>query len=246
MAEAKTEVFSENLEVKHGTVLSDIILGGQDGLVNTLGVILGVAAASADLRIVLAGGLAASFAESISMGAVAYTSNIANRDFYLSQLEKEKREILEIPEMEIDEIRQIYAQKGLKGKLLEEVVKVITSDEKIWLQTMMQEELKLNPVEDDRPLVAAIWVGVSAMVGSLIPLAPFLFLRFFNLSTGADIYNGIYFAIVISAIALFIVGAIKSKLTVGKWYKSGTQMMFIGIISALAGYGIGLLFSAGV
>ena len=93
--------------------LSDIILGGQDGLVNVLGVILGVAAASSDQRLVMAAGLAAAFAESISMGAVAYTSTLADRDHYLSQIEREKREIHDMPEVERAEIEVIFPQLGV-------------------------------------------------------------------------------------------------------------------------------------
>src|SRR5437773_7061647 len=74
-------------------LLSDFILGSQDGLVNVLGVILGVAVASRDITIILAGGLAATFAESISMGAVAYTSTLARRDHYLAEVEREKEEM---------------------------------------------------------------------------------------------------------------------------------------------------------
>src|SRR5947208_1095724 len=69
-------------------LLSDFILGSQDGLVNVLGAILGVAVASRDITIILAGGLAATFAESISMGAVAYTSTLARRDHYLAEVER--------------------------------------------------------------------------------------------------------------------------------------------------------------
>ena len=220
-----------------GDRLSDVILGGQDGLVNVLGVILGVAAASQDTRIVLAGGLAATFAESISMAAVAYTSKLAERDFYFTELEREKREIKEVPEVETEEIRQIYREKGFKGELLEQIVKVIVSDEKVWLETMMRDELKLNPVEEKRPLMAALIVGFSAVVGSFVPLWPFFFL---------PISTGIYVSMIVSAIALFLVGVVKAKLTVGSWGKTGLQMAVIGMVSALAGYGIGLLFTPGV
>src|SRR5713101_7932597 len=75
------------------SALSDVNLGGQDGLVNVLGVILGVAAATADSRIVLVAGLAATFAESVSMGAVAYTSTLADADFYESERAREFRHI---------------------------------------------------------------------------------------------------------------------------------------------------------
>ena len=83
--------------------LSDIILGGQDGLVNVLGVILGVAAATSDPHLVLVAGLAATFAESVSMGAVAYTSTIADADYYDSEKEREIRHIEKVPSLERDE-----------------------------------------------------------------------------------------------------------------------------------------------
>lgn len=221
-------------ENHRGDRLSEVILGGQDGLVNVLGVILGVAAASQDTRIVLAGGLAATFAESISMAAVAYTSKLAERDFYHSEMEREKREIKEVPELEVEEIREIYRQKGFKGKLLEEIVKVITSDEKVWLETMMRDELNLSPVEEKRPFIAAFVVGLSAIIGSLIPLWPFFFL---------PVQTGIYTSLVVSSIALFLVGVIKAKLTIGNWGKSGLEMAVIGMVSALAGYAVGYLFT---
>src|SRR3989442_15068280 len=92
--------------------LSDFILGSQDGLVNVLGVVLGVAIASHNITITLAGGLAATFAESISMGAVAYTSTLARRDHYLSERTRELREMKEIPEAEKDEVREILERWG--------------------------------------------------------------------------------------------------------------------------------------
>jgi ActR/RegA family two-component response regulator len=92
--------------------LSDIILGGQDGLVNVLGVILGVAAATSDARIIRVAGLAATFAESVSMGAVAYTSTIADADYYDSEKEREIRHIEQVPRLERDEISDISPQFG--------------------------------------------------------------------------------------------------------------------------------------
>jgi predicted membrane protein (TIGR00267 family) len=234
----------ENSNSNVGELLSDIILGGQDGLVNTLGVILGIAAASSDFRIIVAGGLAGAIAEAVSMGAVGYTSEIAERDYYLSQLQREEREIDEIPHMEIQEVRDIYAKKGFKGELLEEVVKVITSDRQVWLDTMMQQELRLNPVEANRPLKAAVLIGLSSFVGAMIPLIPFILMYWLNPHLENGIRIATYIVMAISALTLFAVGAVKSKITIGKWYKSGLQMAIIGIISALFGYVVGLLFSA--
>lgn len=215
--------------------LSDIILGGQDGLVNTLGVILGVAAASSDPRIVIAGGLAATFAESISMGAVAYTSTLADRDHYLSELERERREIRDMPQAEADEVRQVFAGWGFQGDLLEKAVAQVIKNEEAWVDVMMQNELKLAPIESGNALRAAFVVGFSAIVGSFIPLIPFLLL---------PIAIAIPISLTLSTLALFGVGAYKARITVGKPLRSGLQMAVIGIVSALAGYAIGALFGA--
>src|SRR5580692_2553581 len=99
--------------------LRDVILGGQDGLVNALGIILGVMAASNDVRILIATVLAATIAESFSMGAVAYTSALSQRDYYDSERKKEIDEVEKVPEMEKEEIRRIYERKGFSGEVLE-------------------------------------------------------------------------------------------------------------------------------
>ena len=108
--------------------LSEVILGGQDGLVNVLGVILGVAAASHSTPIILAGGLAATFAESISMAAVAYTSKMADKSHYDSELVREKRQIENSPEFQKEKVFEIYKEKGFTGKVLQEITDTITND----------------------------------------------------------------------------------------------------------------------
>jgi len=117
--------------------LSDIILGGQDGLVNVLGVILGVAAATHDPRIVLVAGLAATFAESVSMGAVAYTSTLADADFYESERKRELRHINEVPHLEKNEVREIYAKKGFEDETLDHIAETIIANEDVWVAVMM-------------------------------------------------------------------------------------------------------------
>lgn len=217
------------------TFLSNLILGGQDGLVNVLGVILGVAAASGETRIILAGGLAATFAESISMAAVAYTSKMAERDHYFAELEREKKEIKEVPELEVQEIRDIYKAKGFSGKLLEEIVVHITSHENIWLTTMMREELGLSPISTKDVLWGSLIVGISATVGSLIPLFPFFLFA---------VKDGIIASLVFSTLTLFAVGAYKAQKTIGKPLRSGIEMAVIGMGAAIIGYAIGVIFQS--
>lgn len=217
-----------------GFKLPEIILGGQDGLVNVLGVILGVAAATSSSELVVVAGLAATFAESISMGAVAYTSKIAEADYYQSEYEREKWEIEHFPEGEREEVKVLYENYGFRGKVLDEIVDKITSDKQIWTKVMMEQELKLEPVDRKQALSGGILVGFSALIGSFVPLAPFFFLT---------IRNAVTTAIIISALALFSVGYYKAKRTIGRnLFRQGTEMMLIGMISAFAGYLIGSLF----
>src|SRR3981189_2007997 len=124
--------------------LRDVILGGQDGLVNILGIILGVIAGGGSDTVLLAAGFAAAITESISMGAVGYTSPISERDYFGAEKAREEREIATMPAAERQEIRDIYASKGFRGEILERVVDTITANRDVWLATMMDEELHLQ------------------------------------------------------------------------------------------------------
>ena len=217
---------------KQGAGLSDFILGAQDGLVNVLGVVLGIAAATNNAHIVLVAGLATTFAESISMGAVAYTTTLADADLYQSESEREYRHVKETPHLEKKEVRDIYARKGFHGDLLERIVESITANQDVWVAVMMAEEHRLTPVDRKTAFRAAWVVGLSAIIGSLIPVAPFLFL---------PVTASMWMSMLVTALTLFAIGAYKARVTVGKPMRSGLEMMIIGTLSALAGYLVGIL-----
>ncbi len=212
--------------------LRDFILGGQDGLVNVLGLLLGVAAATNERRIVLIAGIAALMAESISMGAVAYTSSKAAKEYYLSKFASVQKSVVDLPVEERSHIKQIYYKKGFRGKLLRDIVNKIVVDRKLFTQTLMTEELRMFPQEYEHPFKIGMTVLWATVVGSLIPLIPFFFLT---------VKVGVISSLVVSLLALFVAGSLKAKLTIGSWKKSGLEMMLIGGLAALAGYGIGKL-----
>jgi VIT1/CCC1 family predicted Fe2+/Mn2+ transporter len=214
--------------------LRDVILGGQDGLVNILGIILGVHAGGGSTTVLLATGFAAAITESISMGAVGYTSSMSERDFYLAEQKREIEEIDATPEEEREEVRQIYAAKGFAGDLLDKVVDTITVNRETWVATMMSEELQLKPVDTNDVLRTSVVITIATLIGHMIPLVPFLFLP----ETQALIA-----AIVLSGLVLFAVGWYSAVTLVGDWRVSGLKFVIIGLGAAAIGYFVGRLFS---
>lgn len=234
------EEFHKNKEEqahKKTNPLRDLILGGQDGLVNSLGIIFGVSVATADVRVLITTVIAAGIAESISMGAVVYTSGHSQKDFYESERRKEAREIEKFPDMEREEVRKIYEEKGFSGEALSEIVRTITSDKKIWLDVMMAEELHLEPLHTKEIVESSIIVTISTAIGHLIPLLPFFYVSHLE---------GLTISIIISAISLFAVGAYQALTLVGSWWKTGLRITIIGLVAAAAGYFIAKLFHATV
>lgn len=215
--------------------LRDVILGGQDGLVNILGIILGVIAGGGSTTVLLAAGFAAAITESISMGAVGYTSSVSQRDYFQAERTRESAEIDTMPEAERQEIRDIYASKGFTGELLDRVVDTITADRDTWLATMVDEELHLQPIRTSDIYRSAFLITFATLVGHLIPLLPFVWL---------PRSSALPLAIVLSALVLFGVGVYSAVTLVGDWRKSGAKMLIIGMGAAGIGFLIGNLFHA--
>ncbi len=214
--------------------LRDFFLGGQDGLVNVLGIVLGLFAAGGESHIIIVAGMAAAFAEAVSMGAVAYTSTLAQKDFYDKQKQNEKAHIEKFPEEEKQELYKIYSAKGFEGKLLDDIVDEIVSDKEVWVNIMMEEELDLSKVDTSSIVNSALVVGLSALVGSFVPILPLFFLA----RTDALIAS-----IVVSALALFAAGVYEAKSYVGNWLHKGLQMVAIGMGAALVGFLVGRVFN---
>ena len=185
--------------------------------------------------LLLAAGFAAAITESISMGAVGYTSSVSQRDYYRAERAREAAEIDTMPEAERQEIREIYATKGFGGDLLERVVDTITANRESWLGTMMDEELHLQPVQTADIFRSAVVITIATLIGHLIPLLPFVWLAR---------APALVLAIVLSALVLFGVGVYSAVTLVGDWRKSGLKMLVIGMGAAGVGFLIGNLFHA--
>ncbi len=218
------------------TALSDFILGSQDGLVNVLGILLGLVAAGSPMRIVEVGALAALAAESISMGAVAYTSTLARRRLYLAEIERERREMREVPELEREEVRVILRKWGYEGDEVEEMLRRIEAKPQAWLDIMMAFELNLAEVGPTQPRTSALTVLGATIAGSLVPLVPFL--------VGLGRSSAAIVSVVVSAVMLLGVGVYEARTTIGPWWRSAARMVLIGLGAGFAGFVVGKLVGA--
>jgi len=224
----------KNKQSKHRatTSLRDVILGGQDGLVNVLGLTLGLFAASAGSHLILVAGIAAALAESISMGAVVYTSSLAERDFFVKSKQDAKVEIAENPEEAKQILYDAYKSQGFEGALLDDMVTYLIAHEDAWADRIVRDGFKVREVHTKHLIFSSVVVAVSAIVGSVLPLLPFMF---FSSSIAMVL------ALFLSAGILFIAGAYQAFTLVGSWWKTGFQMLVIGMISAFAGFLAGLI-----
>jgi vacuolar iron transporter family protein len=219
-----------------GSGIRDATLGANDGLVSVLTLIAGVAGAASG-KVVLLAGISALVAGAISMGVGAYVSARAYRAYFVKELQREIREMHELPEVEREEIRQVYRGRGFKGEALEMVVDTITSDPRVWLRVMMQEELGLSQ-GFGQPLGAALTVFVAFLVAGTIPVIPFIF------ASGG---RALGMSFLLTAGALMLAGAIRTRFTGEKPVRAGAELVAMAAVGVGVAYGIGrLLHAAGV
>jgi VIT1/CCC1 family predicted Fe2+/Mn2+ transporter len=205
--------------------------------VNVLGILLGLTAATNDLRLIFVAAFAALGAESISMGAVAYTSTLARRKQYLKVVSREEKEMREVPETEKNEVREVFQKWGYQGEELERLTDLIASRPKAWLEFMMSHELQLEAVGESEPRRSFLVVLSSTVFGSFIPLLPYFLV-------GKDVVLGAVASVTVSGAVLFVIGYYEAKTTVGSLWRSGLQMAAIGLAAGLAGFLIGHFIGA--
>jgi VIT1/CCC1 family predicted Fe2+/Mn2+ transporter len=218
---------------REGEWIRDVTLGANDGLVSVLTLLAGVAGATSG-RVVLIAGIAGLVAGAISMGIGAYVSAKAYRAFYRKELAREIREIRETPELEREEIREIYRARGFDGRELETIVERITSNPRVWLKVMMQEELGLS-AQFGRPLGAALAVFAAFVAGGVVPVIPFTFL---------EGMPALLTAFAMTGVALFAAGYFRSWFTGERPLRAGLELVVMAAVGVGVANGIGRLLAA--
>ncbi len=208
----------------------DFVFGFGDGINTSLGIAAGVGGADVSSNIIILAALVGMFTGAKAMAVQNYLAVKAQRELLKSEIAREEWEIENKPEIERQEIEEIYKAKGFEGKDLEMIVNKITSDKKVWLDTMLTEELKLNVDVLGNPLKSALRMFGAFLIGGILPIIPFFF---------AQGYIPLMIAIGISLSTSFAVGAVKSRLAQTNIIKGGLEMAGLGTGIALIGFGIG-------
>jgi predicted membrane protein (TIGR00267 family) len=217
-----------SLQRRAAGLVRDVILGGQDGLVNVLGLVLGMAVATGDGRLVTTAGLAALLAESIAMSGVAFTATGAERSLGRTTRERLARD---------RSARRLARRRALATRLREEgsevvetVLREVEAEAAAWLDEVRRDRESLAPVRETRPIEAALVVGCSTALGSSVPLLPFVFL---------PVPNAAVVALGLGAVVLAAAGSVRADLTGGGRLRAAIEMVAIGLVSAFAGFLIG-------
>jgi len=221
--------------------LGDFVYGATDGAVTTFAVVAGVVGASLSPSIVLILGFANLLADGFSMAVGNYLSAKAQREQIEKARKREEWEIDNLVEQEKQEIRDIYTKKGFKEELLDEIVRVITSRRKVWVDTMMREELGL--IEESRqPRDTAVTTFAAFNAVGLIPLLPFvaMFVIGSSVVSATDAFT---YSMISTAAAFFLIGSVKGRVVQKPLLRSGLNTLSIGGIAATVAFAVGYILN---
>ena len=226
------DVGQRHRHVKGGGNLRAAVFGVSDGLVSNASLIMGVAGASPDPKIVLLSGAAGLIAGAFSMAAGEFISVRSQREMYEYQIGLERQELDQYPEEEAEELALIYEARGVPREEATRLAQTLTAEPEQALLTLSREELGLNPEDLGSPIGAASSSFLSFAIGAAIPLLPFVF------GAGA---NSLEIAVAMTAVVLFGVGAVLSLFTGRGALTSGMRMLSIGLAAGGVTYMVGKL-----
>lgn len=214
--------------------LRDFIYGAIDGAITTFAVVAGVQGADLEESIVIILGAANLIADGFSMAVSNFLGSRAERQRRELARREEKRQIRHSPEEEREEIRQIFAAKGFEGDDLERAVDVITADERIWVETMMTEELGFAATAQNEYRAALATLVAFVTIGFL-PLAVFVY----DAITPGEVADPFAWSAVMTGVAFFAVGALKSRVVEQGWIRSGLETLAVGGLAAALAFAAG-------
>ncbi|MDE3165094.1 MAG: VIT1/CCC1 transporter family protein [Acidobacteriota bacterium] len=218
-------------------MVRDVVIGMSDGLTVPFALAAGLTGtAAATSKLVVVAGLAEIAAGSIAMGLGGYLAARTDHDHYESELARELRETVELPEKERDEVAEVFRGYGMTAEQIQPVVAAITADRKRWVDFMMRFELGFAEAPDPaRARTSAATIAASYIAGGLVPLSAYMML--------ADLRQALLVSVAVTLLALFLFGYVKGRLTGISPLLGGLRTVVIGGLASAAAYGLARLIS---
>jgi vacuolar iron transporter family protein len=211
-----------------GDTVRDIVIGMSDGLTVPFALAAGLTGAIASSRIILTAGFAEIAAGSIAMGLGGFLAARGDAEHYASERVREEAEIVTVPDLEAQEVQDIFKTYGLNESESKSVVDALRQRPKDWVDFMMRFELGLEKPDPTRAWKSALTIAFSYIVGGMIPLSAYIIFT--------DAHNALVMSIVVTLIALGAFGAVKGRFTGVSMIRSGLQTALIGGLAAAAAF----------
>lgn len=211
----------------------DAVIGMADGLTVPFALAAGLSGAAAASKLIVTAGLAEIAAGSIAMGLGGYLAARTDLEHYAAELERERREVIELPEREAQEVRDILHEFGLDAESANIVTNNLKRDPEKWVEFMMRFELNLEKPDSSRLLHSPLTIGIAYIIGGLLPLFPYM--------VTDNIGLALKISCVVTCLALLVFGGAKGYFTGTKILKAAVQTSIIGIAAAAAAFGLARL-----
>jgi len=211
-----------------GQAVRDVVIGMSDGLTVPFALAAGLTGAIASSRIIVTAGFAEIAAGSIAMGLGGFLAARSDAEHYASERRREEQEIVTLPGVEAQEVRDIFQSYGLTDAESASVVESLRQRPKDWVDFMMRFELGLEKPEPSRAWKSALTIALAYIVGGIIPLSAYLVF--------ADAHRALWVSVGVTLAALGVFGGIKGRFTGTPVLRSGFQTTLIGGLAAAAAF----------
>ena len=213
-----------------GNTVRDIVIGMSDGLTVPFALAAGLTGAISQSRLIITAGFAEIAAGSIAMGLGGYLAARGDAEHYASERAREEDEIVQIPEAEQAEVREIFQTYGLTNEESATVVESLSRRPRNWVDFMMRFELGLEQPDPSRAWKSALTIALAYVVGGMIPLSAYLIV--------GDARAALRVSVAVTLVALALFGAIKGRFTGVSALRSGLQTTLVGGLAAGAAFAI--------
>jgi len=212
--------------------IREFVFGIQDGLISTVGLLAGIQGATENNLVVIIAGLTAMFSGAISMAAGSYLSSNAQKEIFDKEIGDAEKLAEREPYIAAEGLLKALGEEGLSKEQSYRMVKVLVQQRNVFLRTFQEKVFGLGSAEINRPVQAALIMGLSFIVGAIVPILPYMFLPGLT---------ALYLSALLGGITLFGVGAFKGMLAGQSLLLSGLQFFLIAVSATVLGYGLGVI-----